>query len=113
MIPCSHNIWLLDISLLCLGLACSAQALSFGALKNHVTQSEFGCASSICNLSAIFAGFVVKVSAGYVLHYMNATLGNNMIQFSYVSYLAAFSIVGIFLLIGLISSVFVLKGTNN
>lgn len=110
LIPCSHNIWLLDISLVCLGLACAAQALSFGALKSHVTRSEFGCASSICNLSAIFAGFVVKVSAGYVLHGMNPSLGNNMIKFSYVSYLAAFSIVGFFLLVGLLLSLFSLNG---
>ena len=102
--------WWLDISLLLLGLGSVSQALSFGALKNNVRKAWFATATGVNNLMAIWAGALFKLLSGYVLHWMNIDSGASTQGFSTLSYIIAFSPVGVALLVGLITSFFFLQG---
>ena len=104
--------WWLNLSLMLLGLGSVSQALSFGALKNSVSKAWFATATGVNNLMAIWAGALFKLLSGYVLHWMNLDTGSNIQGFSKLSYLLAFSPVGLALVIGLITSFFFLKGKS-
>ena len=105
-----NQLWWLDISLLLLGSASSGNALSFGVLKNQVTKKEFGTASGINNLAAILAAAMLQVAGGFILHALNPGNGKMTASFSTASYMLAFAPVGLFLVIGFLTSVFLLNG---